>query len=102
MTTIVGEHCADKAVRRRERENRVGRLWTEEDFETLNLDKFGIDVEVLAGNKKPSRLFRAWKENWEEEVLKKQDPVFAARLARKYGGSNGVILIMGTKLWNLL
>ena len=40
----------------------------------------------LAGNKKPSRLFRAWKENWEEAVLKKQDPVFAARLARKYGG----------------
>lgn len=66
------------------------------------MDKFGIEVEVLAGNKKPSRLFRAWKENWEEEVLKKQDPVFAARLARKYGGSNGVILIMGTKLWNLL
>lgn len=49
------------------------------------MDKFGIEVEVLAGNKKPSRLFRAWKENWEEAVLKKQDPVFSG-LACKYGG----------------
>ena len=50
MTTIVGEHCADKVARCRERENCVGRLWTEEDFETLKLDKYGIEVVGLAGD----------------------------------------------------
>ena len=86
MTTIVGHHCANRAARRREREARAGRLWDEADFATLKLDKYGIDTEVLARTKKPKRIFRALLEGWEDLVLKNKDPVFEARVVKKYGG----------------
>ena len=86
MTKIVGHHCAFKAARRRERDARAGRLWNDNDFTTLKLDKYGIDVEVISGEKKAKKVFRAWKEGWEEEETKKADAIIEARLVRKYGG----------------
>ena len=65
---------------------RAGRLWEDVDFSTLKLDRWGIDTEVLGGDKKAKRILRAWKESWEDEETKKADPVVEARLVRKYGG----------------
>ena len=86
MCTVIGHHCAFKASRRREKESRAGRLWNDRDFTCLKLDKYGIDVEVLAGEKRPKRIFRAWKEGWEEVETKKRDPIIETKLVRKYGG----------------
>lgn len=38
------------------------------------------------GSQKPSRIFRAWFEDWETDLQKKKDPVNEAKLLRKYGG----------------
>ena len=49
LTTIVGNHCGTKAERRRERINRAGKLFTDKDFETLKLDRYGVETGVLSG-----------------------------------------------------
>jgi len=57
LTTLIGHHCATKSKRRRAMLARAGKLWTEDDFETLNLQKFGIDTSALSGKTKPKRVF---------------------------------------------
>ena len=52
----------------------------------MKLDKFGMDVKVLAQEKKPTRYLKLWTEYWEDPVLKRPDVILQARLARKYGG----------------
>ena len=49
----------------------------------LQLEKFGVDMKQL---KEPATtcLFRAWVEDWEEELLKDNDCVAEARLLEKY------------------
>ena len=89
LTTLVGHHCAAKSERRRARLARAGKLWTEDDFETLNLKKFGIDTSALSGKTKPKRVFRAWRETWESpenEKGRKINPIHAQRLLAKYSG----------------
>ena len=55
LTTLVGHHYGAKSERRRARLARADKLWTEDDFETLNLKKFGIDTSALSGKTKPNR-----------------------------------------------
>ena len=49
----------------------------------LQLEKFGVDMKQL---KEPAttRIFRAWVEDWEEELLKDNDCVAEAHLLEKY------------------
>ena len=49
----------------------------------LQLEKFGVDLDNL---KQPatSRIFRAWVEDWEEEIMKTNDCVAEAKLLEKY------------------
>ena len=49
----------------------------------LQLENFGVDTEQLSAPV-PRRLFRAWLEGWEKEVIKKPCPVAEARLLEKY------------------
>jgi len=59
---------------------RASKLWTEDDFETLNLQKFRIDTLALSGKTKPKRVFQAWKETWESpeyEKGRKINPIHA-------------------------
>ena len=84
-STIVGQHCAAKSVRCREVQSKVGKLWTEDDFETLGLDRFGVNVDKLkVPTPKPKKVFRAWRETWESVKLTKKDDEYEARLAHKY------------------
>ena len=59
LTTIVGYHYAFKASRQRVRGSRSGRLWNDENFSSLKLDKDGIDFDVLAREKKTKKSFHA-------------------------------------------
>ena len=84
---LKGQHCAAKSARRREAQSEARKLWTEEDFETLGLDRFGVDVAKLKDTTpKPKKIFRAWREGWESVKLRKKDDKYEARLARKYEG----------------
>ena len=89
LTTPVSHHCAAKSKRRRARLARAGKLWTEDDFETLKLQKFRIGMSALSGKTKPKRVFRAWRETWEspeEEKGRQINPIHAQRLLAKYSG----------------
>ena len=49
----------------------------------LHLQNYGVDTDTLSAPVS-SRVFRAWLEDWEEEILKKNDCVAEARLLEKY------------------
>ena len=42
LTTIVGNHCGTKEERSRGRMNKDGKLITDEDFETLEFDRYSF------------------------------------------------------------
>jgi len=65
LATLVGHHCTAKSERHQARLAGAGKLWTEDDFETLKLTRFGIDASALSGATKPKRVFMAWRETWE-------------------------------------
>ena len=46
LIALVGHHCATKSQHQRERMARAGKLWTAEDFDTIKLEKFGVDMLV--------------------------------------------------------
>lgn len=48
------------------------------------MESFGVDVEEV--KKEARRIFHSWIEDWEEPLLKKNDPVAEARLKVKYQG----------------
>ena len=49
------------------------------------MKNYGVDVEELKAPK-PKRIFRAWIEDWEQPLLKKNDIVAEIRLCEKYKG----------------
>jgi len=89
LTTLVGHHYDAKSELHWTRLARAGKLWTEDDFETLNLKKFGIDTSALSGETKPKRDFQAWRETQELPEIEKEkkiNPIHAQRLLGKYSG----------------
>jgi len=65
----------------------AGVVWGDEDEKfDLGLEKFGVDLEALKPPSVPKRHFRCWIEDWEQPLLKKNDPVAKARLLEKYRG----------------
>ena len=49
----------------------------------MQLESFGVDLEELQ-RPATSRIFRAWVEDWEKEILLTNDCVVEARLLEKY------------------
>ena len=49
----------------------------------MQLEIFGVDLEALQ-RPASSRIFRAWVEDWEKEILLTNDCVVEARLLEKY------------------
>jgi hypothetical protein len=84
-STLFGTYCSEKAAVRRRHKNTSGVFWDDEDFRTLGMSRYGVDVNALV-NDVPTRIFRAWMEPWEEEILQDNDPVNQARFLEKYGG----------------
>jgi hypothetical protein len=93
--------------RSRHREKKLqtaGKLWTDDDFLSLKLDTHCKEVIEKANSlsKQPSRIFRAWEEEWEKVAVGANgDDVLEARMVRKYGGikwldpDNGYRLCIG-------
>ena len=67
----------------------AGKLWTDEDFDSLKLDVHCKEITVAATSLAPkkTRIFRCWEEEWEKEKIGPQgNVVLEARLIRKYAG----------------
>ena len=78
--------------RSRHRENKLriaGKLWEDDDFETLKLDFYCEEIVQAAVTlpQAPARIFRAWEEGWEKVTVGPGgDDRLEARLVAKYGG----------------
>ena len=88
QATMFGASCADaSSVKRESRKDMAAGPdinWSEEDFKSVGLAKFGIDVDAAV--QIPKRFFRAWMEPWEKELLTHNDPVTHEKFLTKYGG----------------
>ena len=91
QSTIFGNWATTKANARRQllaSKSIFTDTWVEEDFEKVSFGLYGIDSDELNKkvSSKPVRTFKAYKETWEKELLKKDDVVVQARFAAKYAG----------------
>jgi hypothetical protein len=86
QATIYGTHCVSLANMARayksEDKSKPYKFWTEEDMDK----EFDMFVEEKQPAPKKVRIFKSWKEDWEEEAVTKRDPVNEAKLLEKYGG----------------
>ena len=67
----------------------AGKLWCDEDFESLKLSYFCEEIIETARKLQPvkTRIFRAWEEGWEKRTVGPGgDDRFEAKLVAKYGG----------------
>lgn len=85
-------HGVSMHQRARHKEKKLqaaGKIWTDEDFESLKLDVHCKEIiEKTNEFAKPSvRIFRCWEEEWEKAKLGPNgDVVLEARLVHKYAG----------------
>ena len=89
QSLIYGAAMQQKARFRLQKLRDAGKLWCEEDFETLKLDHFCEEIIESARKLPPkeARIFRAWEEGWEKRrVGPEGDDRFEAALVAKYGG----------------
>jgi hypothetical protein len=62
-------------------------FWTDEDVAfDMRLEKWGTHIELIKDIGNRRRLFHAWYEEWEEELIHEKGPVAEARLYTKYEG----------------
>jgi hypothetical protein len=87
QATIYGSHCVaianiERSYKPEEYKNKPFKFWMEDDMDR----EFDIFVESKSQESKKTRFFNAWEEEWEEDAIKKKDPVNEAKLLKKYGG----------------
>mmetsp|Transcript_4135 Transcript_4135/g.9385 ORF Transcript_4135/g.9385 Transcript_4135/m.9385 type:complete len:331 (+) Transcript_4135:30-1022(+) len=62
-------------------------MWGDDDLNfDLGLERWGVDVDELKEMGVPKRIFRGWIEDWEKDILKKDDAECEALLLEKYKG----------------
>lgn len=95
QATIFGASCMLEATMRREIPKTYEqdgtwkpiRLWTEDDYNVIYSKECDDDDDKTTGTgTKYKRTFNAWIEDWEQEAVRKNDPVAEHLLLRKYGG----------------
>ena len=89
---IYSQYQAMRGQLRTTRLSCAGKLWDDDDFQTMKMDEFckeisdGLQVDKAIRTGK-IRIFKAWRERWEIVKLGPNgDIVLEARLLRKYGG----------------
>jgi hypothetical protein len=87
---IFSAACIEQARIRQENVDDV-HTWDEDDIEfDKELESYGMDADDIDGLngkvKKPTRIFRAWLEQWEIDEKKKDHSLTEAKFLDKYGG----------------
>lgn len=86
---VYGASMQQKSRHRLQKLATAGKLWTDDDFESLKLDIHCREITEAANAvpAKKTRIFRCWEEEWEKvKIGPNGDDVLEARLVRKYGG----------------
>ena len=86
---VYGSSMQQRSRHRLEKLATAGKLWTDQDFDSLKLDIHCQEIAeaVNALSTKKARIFRCWEEEWEKEKIGPLgDVVLEARLIRKYAG----------------
>jgi hypothetical protein len=69
LGTLYGAYRVEKAKRCQINKRKMKVDWEEEDFQSLGLDKYLLDLIVISSDKKIARKLFAFAEDWELEVL---------------------------------
>jgi hypothetical protein len=89
LSTIYGSHqiniakIHEEELRKNPFDNK-DEFWNEADFECLELERFGINVDELV--KKNRRMFKAWKEDWEDKRMLDNLTLTKKKFETKYLG----------------
>lgn len=87
QTVVAGAYSHRKSEARRTKCQKAGKLWTDEDFEFMKLDRYCSGSIIESVTTKPTRHFKCYLEPWEEMAFDSRgDAVHAAKLSAKYGG----------------
>jgi hypothetical protein len=85
QATLYSAYCAEKAEAKK-KDSTIKSHWEEDDFRSLNLDKYLVDVEVVTGEKKEIKIFYNFVQDWEKETIKIKAHHSEILLRNKYGG----------------
>ena len=87
QVTCYGAYSTERAMAKKKEDEQLKLTWTEDEFVSLGLDKYLLDVEELSGDKPQVRLFKCWIEDeWEREPLSIKSTSNEILLQNKYGG----------------
>jgi hypothetical protein len=91
QATIFGATCIERAQLKKKRslfssdksnDSDLPVVWDDEDFDDT-MEAFGYEHTVP---KQPKRVFKAWFEDWEAEIVNKRNDLHEHKLLAKYGG----------------
>lgn len=91
---VYAQYQQKRAQARAMKLSTAGKLWDDDDFESMKMDMFCKDIRDSLGDEvveeqdvQPVRILRLWKERWEKKKQgPKEDQILEARLTNKYVG----------------
>ncbi len=90
QAAIAGIHAQENNKQDKAEKAKAGLLWDDDDFKTLKMDALCLPLDVAPPEevqRRTTRVFCAWIENWEKEKIKGNgDPVLEQRFKNKYCG----------------
>jgi hypothetical protein len=70
QVTCYGAYSTERAMARKKDEEQLKLTGSEDEFVSLGLDKYLLDMKEITGEKPKVRLFKCWIEpEWEREVI---------------------------------
>jgi hypothetical protein len=86
QATLYGAYCSKRAQEKKKETGGPITCWEDDDFKSIGLDEYLIDVDFVTGKKKETRTFFAFVQDWEKEAMKVKSNQSEVLLRRKYGG----------------
>ena len=86
QVTCYGAYSVERAAARNKEKESLNLTCTDDDYKSLGLGKFLIDLGRVTGETPIQRTFRAFIEDWEEDALVEKTLDNEIMLHRKYGG----------------
>ena len=92
QVTCYGAYSVERANARNKEKESLNLTCTDEDYKSLGLGKFLVDLGSVTGKTPTQRTFRAFIEDWEEDALIDKTLDHQIMLRRKYGGVFSMML----------
>jgi hypothetical protein len=85
QATLYSSYCSERAEAMKTNQS-IKSHWEEDDFRSLGLDKYLVDVDIVTGNKKEKRIFYNFVQEWEKDTFNVKSHHSEILLRNKYGG----------------